>query len=142
MADPLHTGRSSGEPDDLTGSVQRRDAGVDRLTNDLDRLHGFDAMDDLDRVAVRFSEPNSFAATGLIDGLYARRAEQLRDRSEVVLVAHRPGKADELRIAPFSNMDVVHRISAAHIERRWGSSRTHHTEGSKKLLLGVQVRRL
>jgi hypothetical protein len=55
VSDPLHTGRPGGEPNDLTGPVKRRGTTrIDRLTHHMDRLHGFDTVYDLDRVAVGF----------------------------------------------------------------------------------------
>lgn len=94
MSDPLHTGRSSGEPDDLTCLVEWRNTRRDRLPQHLGRLQGLDALNDLDRVAVRFAQSNLLAAAAPIDGFDTRRA----GHREIFLVAHGPGKADELRI--------------------------------------------
>jgi hypothetical protein len=141
MADPLHARRAGSESDHFAGPLQRFHTGVDRLPHNLDRCNGFDAMHDLDRVAIRLGQADPLAAAGLVERLDARCAGQFRRRLQFLLAGNRPGEAKTLRVTLLGDMDVVHRIGAAHIQRRRRARRAHHAERGEEFLLGIEVRR-
>ena len=114
------------QPHQLAGARERILAGVELLAR-LDRRCGATgaiAVHDLDLVAVRLGQPHPLAAARLVDRLDRRGARRLRQPVQVVLARRVVGEADEFRIALLGDVDVVQRIAAAHVERRWRCARS------------------
>src|SRR6202012_5980556 len=92
-------------------------AGVDGLALHLDGPGGLDAVYDLDGVAVGFLDADALAAAGFVDVLDAGGAGVFAEGVEVVFRFSEPGEAEEGGVAAFGDVDVVHRVGAAHVER-------------------------
>ena len=71
VPDTLHRRRPLLEPDQFPRPVQRRGAGVDRLTRHRNGSDRCDAMHNFDGVTVRFGHPHALAAAGFVDVLDA-----------------------------------------------------------------------
>ena len=60
---------------------------------------------------------------------------------EILLAGGEIGEADEFRVALFGDMQVMHRIGAAHVERIRRALGAHQPEAGEKFLRHIEVGR-
>ena len=116
MANALDRCRRLAEPHQLADPTVGLAGAVQFVAGDLGRLDALLPGHDLDLVAVGLREPHALAAARLVDRLDVRRARQLGDALEVVLVCGVVGEADEAGAALLGDMQMVVVVGAAHVE--------------------------
>ena len=103
------------------------------------RRQRLDAVHDFDLIAVGLAQPHAPAAAGFVDGLDRRGARRFRDTPEIILVPGVVREADELGIALLGDVQVMHGIGAAHVERRRRARRADHAEVREEFLGGIEI---
>ena len=129
------------KPHQVAGAGERRVAGVEHLARRGNLRHLVHAPDHLDLVAVRLGQAHALAAAGLVQVLDAGGAGHLGEGLEVVLARGVIGDADELRIALLGDVDVMHRIGGAIVDRLVGLGALHQPEVVEELRLQVEIGR-
>ena len=141
VRDPLHARWAFRDPHQLAGAGERLGPAVDPLPLHRDGCKLLHPVDHLDLVAVRLGQPHALTAAGLIEMLDPGRARCLGQTLEIVLALGVIGKAHELRIALFGDVDMVRRVGAAHVERGRRARGAHQSEPRQKFFRFVEVGR-
>src|SRR5262245_20932173 len=106
------------------------------------RRRAGDAPHHLEPHAVVLGEANAPASARLVQAFHRRGAGRLARQLVQVLLGPRPeGDTLDLRIALLGDVDVVHRIGAAHVQRVGRTLCRQQPEIAQELLGEVEVRR-
>src|SRR5216683_8153104 len=141
MAEPLDVRGTALDPEELALTAVLVVAGIDRRTVDLDRIEQRHAVDDLDLVAVGIGQAHPLAAAGLVDVLDRGSALDTRHSLEVVIARGVNGDPDIPWFTQFGDVDMVRRISAAHVEGGLGPIDADHAEIGQELFLLIEIGR-
>lgn len=130
------------DPHGLADARKPLVADIEGLPSDGNAIDGFDAVHELDLVAVRLAEPHPPAAARLVHRLDARSAGKPGRPLQIVLAADCEGEADQrCAIALLDDFDVVGCLAAAVVERIARPRDLHHAEIVEECFHRVEVGR-